>query len=80
MGCAEAANFLFQPELLALPFCDLGCIRRGAALPFLDFIREHLVLLAKFCQMRRNGHFVLLYGSRKEDCSTERESCHLSFI
>lgn len=61
MGRTEPGNFLFKPEFLPLPFRDLDIIRRRTALPFLDLVGKHLMLPAKFCQMRRNRHFVLLF-------------------
>ena len=53
---AEAADFLFQLQLLLFELRNFNVARRGASLKRFDMFREGLVFLLQFLQMRTQAH------------------------
>jgi hypothetical protein len=60
----QPLNLFLQAELLLLQIGDFEVIGRRAALRLLDLVREELMLLPEFLQMRTQGHVVLLFRLR----------------
>jgi hypothetical protein len=60
----QPLNLFLQTEFLLLQIGDFEVIGRRAALRRFDLVREELMLLPEFLQMRTQGHVVLLFGLR----------------
>lgn len=54
--CAEARDFFFDHQFLLFQLGDFEVVSRWTALEHLDRIREVLVLLFQFLQMRTQAH------------------------
>jgi hypothetical protein len=60
----QPLNLFLQAEFLLLQIGDLEVVGGGAALRLLDLVREELMFLPEFLQMRTQGHVVLLLRLR----------------
>jgi len=74
--CAQPGNFFLKHQLFFLKFRNFNVVGGRAALHYFDMLREVLVFLLQFLQMRTQAHGRSPLGLVEFNCTTSDPVCH----